>query len=155
MAGRTSPFLPGPYTFLAYRRVCRGRRGARCCLCRPAPKQAGRHFFFSAHAHIDGHDRRGAPDHGGHDRSASTCSAPAGLHLGLLRRAGSRLPEFPVSAPTRLAHGADRGSWVAESTSTATLANMAAAIGGWTGTRRISKFARCRNNLGTAAHEKQ
>jgi ATP-dependent DNA helicase RecG len=37
--------------------------------------------------------------------SPSTCSAHSGLHAGIVRRAGSMLPEFPVSPPTLLPRG--------------------------------------------------
>jgi len=39
-----------------------------------------------------------------------TCSAHSGLHAGIVRRAGSKLPEFPASPPALLPQGEKGGS---------------------------------------------
>jgi hypothetical protein len=53
----------------------------------------------------NGHDSRDTPDDESHDRPPLTCSAHSGLHAGIVRRAGSMLPEFPASPPALLPQG--------------------------------------------------
>jgi hypothetical protein len=53
---------------------------------------------------------RDTPDDESHDRPPLTCSAHSGLHAGIVRRAGSMLPEFPVSPPALLPQGEKGGS---------------------------------------------
>ena len=59
---------------------------------------------------VNGHDSRDTPDDESHDRPPLTCSAHSGLHAGIVRRAGSKLPEFPASPPALLPQGEKGGS---------------------------------------------